>query len=827
VTSLGFKLLNFRLGTLSFFALILSAPLFASFQKGMELFQMARYRDAYQAFEGAIKQGERVGDSYYFLGKIFLQNHDYPKAHRFFLRAILKGSNHESLIEDFGNNLEEMHKILNSEKFHALNQKAFDAGVFAIPIVYYLIRALHSKKKFGKVLTLFETIQDKPIFSLGESKRGQNLGLIYYYIALAYLRHKKDDLAALQASRASLKADPQLGIARKLHRKLLTRQKKLLGASLNQAHLAFAAKDYKLAESSFEHALLLEPGLVEAMDGLSKIRQANESSKSLRKAHELADQGRFELALKKVGFAITAWPDNFDAKNFRKELESKILERLKLQSRDEEQKKSLEQRYFIALSSANNSLNAGEPTLAITAFKKALKLRPKSDEALEGLGLAEKKLGHFQVFQTALSQFEKGENDRALPILKKLHHQGLTYEGLFEALILCHFKLEKFREVIDLAQNRLKIYPKEVGVIYHLGRAWEALIETEPQAISEALTAYSSLLSLESEFLDTRGRKNRLLRIYYTPRVLAILVLLLLVIIAGWLYKTRDLRRKLGFLAKVERASATQNHRRLVELYPQVYEINLSMQETLKLLPAFMAALVNLERFEDALKLGPRILSALPEHNQARILMACSYFGVKRFDRSLMKYYFALFSSEYLTEEMVRWISPRILDQNLTSQECLPLLKRFNELVPENRKCRKALLNLLDHEPTLSRQVIQLLEMEVEQDKREIRSRLRLARHYLDQHKIDDCIRICEEVLNLDPGHRELHEIMYRAYFEHKTLLELLPIYDALLQLQPNSTVLQEAKNRILLATGRQVMTQADLNRKPSDPPTNKLQNES
>jgi len=814
--------LNLRLSARIILILILSAPVFASFQKGVELFQMARYRDAYQAFEKAIKAKDRVGDSYYFLGKIFLQSHDYPKAHGFFLRAILKESSQKLLIEDFSTSLEEMRNILSPEKFQALNQKAFDHGVFAIPVIYYLIKNLHNQRNFEGIISLIEQAQNKPSFNLGQRDRGQNLGLIYYYLALAHLRHDKDELRALKAARVSVKSDPQLSIAKKLHSKLLSRQKKLMGDILEQAHFAFAQKDYKLASSSYEHALLIQPGLSEALDGIAKIKRASESSKVLLAARSLAEKGRYELALKKLGFAITAWPENFEAVNYRKELEAKILERHKLKARDKEDKKSLEQRYFIALSTAKNNLNGGELTQAVSAFEKALKLRPDSSEAAAGLKAAKNKLDRLQIYQKALAQFEAGKNALALPIFKKLHDQGFVEDGLFQALILAHFHLEHYLELIELAEERLRVHPREIAVIYHLGRAWEALIEKEPQALTRALEAYAGVLAIESEFLDAQGRRNRLLRIRYAPLALWILGFLAVLIVGVWLYKTKDLRRKLRFLNQVEKAAASQDHDSLAKLYAKVNEINLSLQETLKILPAFMTALVQLERYEDGLKLGPRILSAHPEHNQARILMALCYYGIKRFDGSLMKYFATLFNSEYLSEEITRWIGPRVVDLNLATPDTLPVLKRFVELVPEHGKARKALLELLDKESTPTRQVVQLLEREIQDNSSEIRSRLRLAKHYLAHHKIDDCIRLCEEVLNLDPGHRDLHSMLYQAYSEHKTLDELLPIYDALLELQPNSIVLQEAKNRILLATDRDALTQSDLNRQPPKSPDGK-----
>jgi predicted Zn-dependent protease len=66
-------------------------------------------------------------------------------------------------------------------------------------------------------------------------------------------------------------------------------------------------------------------------------------------------------------------------------------------------------------------------------------------------------------------------------------------------------------------------------------------------------------------------------------------------------------------------------------------------------------------------------------------------------------------------------------------------------------------------------------------------------------------------VINLNATERKLHEILYGAYEHQKNLEALLPLYNSLLELYPNSIVLQEAQNKILLVTGRPAMSQTEL----------------
>ena len=138
-------------------------------------------------------------------------------------------------------------------------------------------------------------------------------------------------------------------------------------------------------------------------------------------------------------------------------------------------------------------------------------------------------------------------------------------------------------------------------------------------------------------------------------------------------------------------------------------------------------------------------------------------------------------------------------------------------LHPENKDCRKLLIEQLDKEKIITPQLLQVLQMEVEYNKSDTRCRIRLAEYFLKKKKLDDCIKLCEEVINLDINDKKLHPILYSAYEEMNDLNALRPLYESLLQLYPNSITLQEAQNKILIATGETAMSQTKLNSYQND----------
>ena len=261
----------------------------------------------------------------------------------------------------------------------------------------------------------------------------------------------------------------------------------------------------------------------------------------------------------------------------------------------------------------------------------------------------------------------------------------------------------------------------------------------------------------------------------------------------------------------VHGAANAKDYQKLAFIYDDLDSVPLPMDEILRTLPTFMHALVEVGRFDEALKIGPKVLGSMPQHQQVLLLMARAYFELKIFNPGVMKYYEALFVSDQLTDEIVDWVGNRIVGQDMDNEKTLPVIWRYFDLHPENDKCRKILLKHLKEEDSISRRLVEMMEAEIKYNPREVNCRLRLAEYHLERQQFETSIRYCEEVINLNPTDRKLHEILYDAYAKQDNLPALEPIYNSLLKLYPNNIVLQETQNKIRLTTGQKPLNQTEL----------------
>ena len=791
--------------------LLFASTLFSSYQKGLDEFRLHRYRDAHDSFLAALKNKEMPGESAYFLGKIFLLGQELKKAYKYYLLAFKYNSQNEDLPQDFQECIEELRNALPFNEFHSLYTQTYQKGVFPIPIIYYRIKNLQNRLEFPEILTTYEDVKDHPSFQIGKRFYSQSLAFVQYYAAVSYLKVSKDTLKALAAIDLSVKSDPDLSIARKLLNSLKKKQEALLVKQLKQGEQFFLNRDFEKSGEFFTRALETDPQNPDARKGVEKSRLAQQSFTSLEEAKGFIAQARYEMALKKLKFAATAYPDNFEAKNLRQEIENKILEKLNLERQKDEAEKNKEREYYSHLSEGNNYLNTNQFQKAVDSFQRSLEIKPESKKAKSGLKISKQKLAVYDSYQKGLELLDKEDFSTALKILEEVQKKGVEFDRLYSAILNGNFRARNYMKVIEMAIERKKVYPNDTDNLYLLARSYEETMAEEESHLNDAIRAYSQLLKINPSYIDAKDRRSKLRKIKYAPMAAILGVLLLVMIVFIWLYRTKDLRKRRKFLNQVERASQGKNFPKLVQHYERMNFINLTMDETLKTLPTFMNALVEVGRFDDALKIGPKILSAMPQHQQVLLLMARAYYELKIFNPGLLKYYEPLFASEQMSDTMVEWIGNRIVSQDMDNEKTLPVLWRYFDLHPENEKCRKILLKYLKEEDSMSRRLVDMMEAEIKFNPRDIPCRLKLAEYYLEKRQLETSIRYCEEVINLNPTERKLHEILYAAYEKQENLEALKPVYESLLQLYPNSIILQETQNKIRLATGQTAISQTEL----------------
>lgn len=785
---------------------------FANYQKGVEFFDMSRYSDSLKAFKAAVVNKENVGNAYAYMGRIFFRAREYKKAYTAYVRAINAESDSDRLISDLMICMDKLKGVMELSEFMALFKESYEKGIYAAPIVYHLISNHHNKSEFEEVLQIFDKVKDEPTFKLGQRQVAQDMSRIFLYAALANQNIRKNEIISMNLADESIRFDPLNGAARKLYDRLLDSQKKEIETLISKAKKHFNDRNLESAQELYQRVITIKSDHRDAIRGIENCKLARSSYSALEEARQLLKNQKHEAALVKIKWAITAFPENFEAINLKKDIEDKILKKLNIKALEDEARKAREKRYFSLLSQANNFVNNNQFDDAIKLLDEVLQIRPDSSRAKATKIDAEKQREQFNNYEKALNNFQQKKWQEALNGFLEAQKTKLSLQGLEQSIIVCYFRLNNYDQSIDLSKSFLSRHTENQDVLYFLGRSYEALIDKSSSNRELAIKTYDKLLQLDKDYLDTQSRLNGLQRDKWGPIIFSTLISMVFVMLFIWLFKTRKLRAKYAFINRVDKLLNNKNYDELANIFDSFYGIDFNMRETLKYLPNFMFAMVETGRFDQSLKLGSKVLSIMPEHRQVKVLMGIANYQKGVMNPSVIKFYLALIDSEQINDEIITWLGQKIIEYDLAKEETLPILKKFNSIHPEHEACRKALIEFLSKEKIINQQLLKIMLLEIKYNPSDTKCRLRLAEYYLKKKQLDDCVKLCEEVINLNVNDKKLHPILYKAYEAMNNLQALIPLYESLLQIYPNSITLQEARNNILLATGQNALSQKQLN---------------
>ena len=256
---------------------------------------MARYRDSMKAFKASIKSKEEIGNSYAYLGRIYLRSREYHKAYKAFIRAVKSNSNSKRLLDDLGKCLDKLRGIMELPEFIKLYKDTLQSGVYPAPVIYYLINNLHKRGEYEKILKIYENISQEPSFQLGQQSIPRSMSSIYFHLATSHLNHLGNTELALQFATKSIKLDPLNEVVKKFHNNLLESQNKKIFQLLNKANKHFNEQNFDSAQELYNQILELNPGHLSASSNLEKCKLARNSYANLKEARKLLEQNRTRL----------------------------------------------------------------------------------------------------------------------------------------------------------------------------------------------------------------------------------------------------------------------------------------------------------------------------------------------------------------------------------------------------------------------------------------------------------------------------------------------------------------------------------------------------
>ncbi|MCO4783381.1 MAG: tetratricopeptide repeat protein [Candidatus Cloacimonetes bacterium] len=764
------------------------------------MYQLNRVRDAAQAFHKAIEKNEQLGNSYFYLARILQKSNENQKALKYFFKAIQNKSDHKDLSFRFSELLAKLKKSLPYSQHKAIYEDAYNKKLYHPDIVYYMIKQAHNRVDYESILEVYQKVKSNDYFSSYRSNSKQNTSFIYYYVSLAYLNEKKDNTNALKFAQLSLKYESNFKAAKSLFDKLRTRLRKRYKVHFDKGTELLISKQFDDAKKQFEMAQAVAPDSQEIKDALSSVKAAKKSFAYTKEAEDLIAKQELTKALKPLKWAITLYEKNFKAKSLLERTKKQITENMVLSENKQNKTANLENQFIKLTKQADNYFESKEFTEAIEKYEEALKLKPKNSRIQQKLKDSINGLKYLKKFQNAKKLHSEQKFAQAADILKEVLKNNYYYEGIDFLLTDAYYQSKNYSAAIKHANKILVSQPRNNEVLYILGASTYYEKPGDTQALDQAIDFLSRAVDVDSSYLDSKSKLRRFQREKYTPFVIALLGGIALLIIIVWFIKTKGLRHKAKFLRKMDKYLENQQFDKIVGLYPESLYVDISILESMSLTPTFIRAFVEVGDYNTAINHGTQFLKTQKNHKQVMISLGRSFYAIEKIDSYTIQFCLAVIGSEYATDDFVTYVGKKCFDQEIDGKKYDPIFLEFSRLYPAHTECRQLLLKHLKDTTRISPQMVELLKAQVEHDAKDTRSRLQLAEYYLSKRKIEDCISLCEEVINLNVTEKKLHVLLYSAYEKMGNIAELTPIYQSLLEVYPNSTVLQQASNKIRMA---------------------------
>ncbi|PCJ19378.1 MAG: hypothetical protein COB02_08305 [Candidatus Cloacimonadota bacterium] len=777
--------------------ILLSSLSWASFDKGLEMYQLKRNRDAAQFFYKAIKSKDNLGGSHYFLARILQDNNESQKALEYYLKAIQYRASHEEFGYRFSLLLSSLQKKLPYSQYKAVFQNAFDKKIFHPNIVYFKVKQAHNRLDYEKIFDIYKQIANDKTFKFYRRNSNQNTSFIYYYLALSYLNEKKDSTSALKYSQLSLKYGSDFKAAKSLFKKLRKKLQKQFDLRFNKANQLLIEKDFDKAKLKLTEALEIFPDSDKATKALSTLKRAKKSFEYTKTAEDFIEKNQITKALKPLKWAIQLYKDNFQAKSLLEQVTKKIMSNLQLKESNDDKSQNTENQFIKFIKLGDNSLDFKDFKEAISQYQNALNLKRNNSIVLQKLKEAKNGLKFLMKFQKAQDLHSKQNFSQTVILLENIIKNNYYYEGIDFLLIDAYYQNKNYSKVLKKGSKILSIQPRNNEVLYLMGVSsyYEKVGDTE--ALNTAIKYLSKAVNIDSNYLDSKRKLRRFQKEKYTPFVIIIFIIIAILILIIWLFKTKGLRKKAKFLKRYEKFLAKKQFKKLADLYEESLYIEITMAESLTLTPTFIRAFVEIEDYSSAIRHGTQFLKSQKNHKQVIISLGRSFYAINKVDSYTIQFLLVVIDSEYATQDFVSYVGKKCFDLGLDDKKYDPIFLEFSKIYPEHEQCRKILLKHLKDGNRVSPQIFELLKAQVKYDAKDTKSRLQLAEYYLSKRQIEDCISLCEEVINLNVTEKKLHVLLFSAYEKMGNIEELLPIYQSLLEVYPNSTVLQQANNKI------------------------------
>ncbi len=379
---------------------------------------------------------------------------------------------------------------------------------------------------------------------------------------------------------------------------------------------------------------------------------------------------------------------------------------------------------------------------------------------------------------------ESGDYNDVIKYLKMIPED---YEiQLYSYLAEAYYNTGDSEKAEECARKQLAVQPENNRAKFILGN-----IKLDAGDNEMAHKYFYEIYETDPEY-PALGDKLAKTSVKYWPKIAFYTALILLCWIAWIMYKRLPIYRKNGKIKDAGRAFKREDYDQAIKLLMDVrHSPLLTPSDNFEIAKLFAQCYLKKGIYDRAIGECKHLITMSPKYEEAHTWLGYAYLGRRMLAPEALPELLNLYKKDSRNIALVSLLGSYYAQQKVISDEGIIILEQWLNLDSDNIEVLKPLGKYYLKKNKSDEKAMKVFQKMMEIGSPDSDFMLGVANVYLKTRQYDNCLQLCEQVINQDINNTYVHSVLLEAYKKQNRLSELLDIYANFLQNNPYNVAFQ------------------------------------